>query len=95
MKKKGLSEDEEICLKFIQENPGVKMITLAALLKKEHRVYGLQKAATLAIAGLRRKGYVVDCPRCPHCHGAKSRSHRNVPLYAVNGHKPPEQPMLL
>jgi hypothetical protein len=95
MRKKGLSDDAKWCYKVIKENPGITMIALALGLNKAHSIYGKQKAATLAIAELRRAGLVVDCPRCPYCHGARSRAKRNVPLNAVNGHQLPEQPNLL
>jgi hypothetical protein len=88
---KGLSDDAERCLEFIEENPGTRMVTLATLLGKPHSIYGKQKAATLAIAELRRKGLVVDCPRCPYCLRALSRARRNVPLFPMNGHKRPKQ----
>jgi hypothetical protein len=81
---KGLSEDALICLAFIKENPGTRMVTLATLLNKPHSIYGKQKAATLAIAELRRAGLIKDCPRCPYCLRALSRSRRNVPLYLTD-----------
>jgi hypothetical protein len=80
---KGLSEDALICLAFIIENPGTRMVTLATLLNKPHSIYGKQKAATLAIAELRRAGFIKDCRRCPYCRRALTRGLRNVPLYAT------------
>ena len=79
-----LSNDAAWCWEVIQENPGVRMITLAMGLAKSHSVYGKQKAATMAIAELRRAGLVEDCPRCPVCNRALSRHRRNVPLYPTN-----------
>lgn len=91
-----LSADARIAYEIILENPGVHMITIAYALKKKHSVYGMQRAATRAIAELRRGGLVVDCPRCPACGRSVSRHHRNVPLYATN-YKGPRgfQPLLL
>jgi hypothetical protein len=88
---KGLTDDERVCLEFIKENPGCKMVTLATLLNRAHSIYGKQKAATLAIAGLRRKGFILDCKRCPYCGRALTRGRRNVPLFAANGSKPHQQ----
>ena len=78
---KGLSEDAVICAAFLKENPGTRMITLATLLNKPHSIYGKQKAATLAIAELRRAGIIKDCRRCPYCRRALTRGLRNVPLF--------------
>jgi hypothetical protein len=87
----GLTDDEGVCLEFIRENPGVTMMPCATLLNKPHSIYGKQKAATLAIAGLRRKGLILDCKRCPYCGRALTRGRRNVPLFATNGSKPHHQ----
>jgi hypothetical protein len=97
MRKKGLSEDALVCYAFIKENPGTRMVTLATLLNKPHSIYGKQKAATLAIAELRRAGLIKDCRRCPYCLRALTRGLRNVPLYAIdtNGHEPGQQTWLL
>ena len=89
--KGGLTEDEQIVYDFIKENPGCTMMPCATLLNKPHSIYGKQKAATIAIAGLRRKGLVVDCKRCPYCGRALTRAQRNVRLFAVNGQHPPKQ----
>jgi hypothetical protein len=92
---KKLSEDAQLLYELILENPGITMITCATYLRKTHSIYGMQKAATLAIAELRRAGLIVDCPRCPYCGRALSRARRNVPLYAVSAFKLPKQPLLL
>jgi hypothetical protein len=88
---KGLSHDAQVLLEFIRENPGVTMIACATLLNRSHSIYGKQKAATLAIAELRRKGLIMDCKRCPYCGRALTRGRRNVALFATNGSKPHQQ----
>lgn len=88
-----LSHRERWALEIITENPGITMIGIAAAFNVPHPIYGKQRAASTVIARLRHLKLIADCPRCPVCHRALSRSRRNVPLYAI-GAGPGKEPDL-
>ena len=91
-----LSKNAKMAYELIRENPGVNMLHVALLFNKAHSIYGKQRAASLAIAELRRAGFIEDCPRCPACGRALSRHKRNVPLYPTSYTGPKGfQPLLL
>ena len=44
-------------------------------------MFGRQRDASTMIAWFRSRGLLEDVRRCPHCHGARTRGERNVPLF--------------
>ncbi len=77
-----VSKIARIVYGLICENPGITMVGVAAFLNVQHPVYGKQRAASRAIAELRRAGMVEDVAcRCDKCDKAQTRGSRNVPLY--------------
>ena len=80
-----LSPLEEKAKQLVEENPGITMIGIAAAINIKHPIYGKQRAASRAIARLRKGAFIKDVARrCPKCHRALTRNLRNVPLYPAN-----------
>ena len=83
-RKSGLTPNARRALELILENPGkLTMVHIALFFDEQHSIYGRQRAASRAIAELRREGYIEDCPRCPTCGRATSRWMKNVLLYPI------------
>lgn len=73
----------ENVLVYITRNPGVTAVDIANLFPVESKIYGRQRAASSAIAFLRKEGLLMDVARCECCHRAQTRGQRNVRLYAT------------
>ena len=69
----------------IEQRPGITALDIAHNLRvfEDASVYDAHRKVSASIVRLRAQGLVEDCPRCPRCHGALSRSKRNVKLYPL------------
>ena len=60
-------------------------LVMSILKPQDSPLYGYQRRVSAAIVSLRRLGYLDDVARrCHVCHGALTRSHRNVPLIVTD-----------
>lgn len=77
-----LNANQERTLMYLLNYPGATTAEVGIMLNVKDAQNGLQKAASLVVVSLRRRGFIADVEdRCPTCGGARTRGRRNGPLH--------------